>query len=76
MECIISENSDKTIEILIPTVQALQLFDLKTIGEKSIFLGLPFWVKEESVLPSGYSDRNAWRLDGTEGKPSGYGKRI
>ncbi len=76
MDCIIFENNDKTIEIAIPTSQALALFNMLIIAEKSTPLGLPFWIANESVLPSDYSDRNAWRLDGTQGPPNGYGKKV
>ena len=73
MQTIIYENTDKTLEIITPSIQALQMFDNKVIGEKSTPLGLPFWIVAPSVMPS--SDRDAWRLDGTQGIPDGFGKK-
>jgi len=76
MEIAIYENLDKTLGVVIPDSNALILFSLEIIAEKSTPLGLPFWLTEDSELPADNSERNAWRLDGTEGPPDGYGTKT
>ena len=74
MEIIIFERPDQTVGVLFPTAEGVAL-GMIVLGEKDIPEGFPFWVVDSSVLPSDNKYRAAWRLDGTEGVPDGYGEQ-
>ena len=38
--------------------------------------GLPFWIVDESEIPTDRTNREAWELDGSQGEPDGYGEKI
>jgi hypothetical protein len=73
MKKIIFENLDKTIGILHPTDEgyAIGMFEL---GKKDVPDGLPFWIVEDTEIPTDRTTREAWELDGTQGDPDGYGE--
>lgn len=73
MQRIIYKNTDETIAILIPAPDALTFATLEQIAEKDVPSGLPYWIVDESVIPTDRTARNQWRLDGTQGAPDGYG---
>lgn len=76
MKKIIFENSDKTIGVLHPTKYALSLFGIDAIAVKDTPTGLPFWIVDESEIPTDRTNREAWELDGTQGEPDGYGNET
>lgn len=73
MEIIIFQNSDETIGIIYPTAAGFAALGIQKLGEKDTPTGLPFWIAEETALPADRTMRAAWRLDGTQGDPDGYG---
>lgn len=70
---IIYENKDKSIAVLTPTQEALSFATIEQIAEKDVPHNLPYWIVEESVIPTDRTNRSAWQLDGSEGKPHGFG---
>jgi len=76
MKKIIFENPDKTIGIIHPTSEALTMFSIESIAIKDTPPGLPFWIVDESEIPTDRNNRDAWRLDGTQGEPDGYGNET
>ena len=73
MQKIIFENPDKTIGIIIPTQEALSRFGIQAIAIKDTPFGLPFWIVDESEIPTDRTYREVWELDGSQGTPDGYG---
>lgn len=82
MKRIIYENQDGTIGILIPTPDCIDMLTaqagyvdaaLVLIAEKDVPHGLPYWIVDTAVIPADRTDRNQWRLDGSQGEPDGYG---
>ena len=73
MKRIIYENQDKSIGILIPTQECIDLFGIEAIAKKDVPQGLPFWIVEDSFIPSDRTFRGAWEIDENMGKPNGYG---
>lgn len=73
MQKIIYKNEDDTIVIIHPTQQGLDIFGINELAVKDTPSGLPFWIVDETVIPVDRTYRSAWRLDGTEGEPDGYG---
>jgi hypothetical protein len=72
MQKIIFKNPDNTIGIIYPTAEGYAL-GMQALGEKDTPTGLPFWIVEDTVIPSDRTNRDSWELDGTEGDPDGYG---
>ena len=70
---IVFKNQDNSIGIITPTSEALTFVTIEQIAEKDVPLGLPYWIVDESVIPTDRTARNQWRLDGTQGEPDGYG---
>lgn len=54
-----------------PESQEQEVF--KWLGAGCVPEGQPFWIMDESILPTDREYRNAWELDGSEGEPDGYG---
>lgn len=69
---IIFENQDKSIGILIPTQQALDTYGIDAIAKKDVPAGLPYWIVEDSEIPTNREDRDSWVMD-TDIEPHGYG---
>lgn len=69
---IVFENQDKTIGILIPTQQALNIYGIEAIAKKDVPAGLPYWIVEDSEIPTDRTDRDSWAMD-TDIEPHGYG---
>ncbi len=72
---IIFKNIDNTIGILIPTQQALDMFGIEAIAKKDVPSGLPYWIVEDSEIPTDRTERNAWYFE-TEKEPDGYGSEY
>ena len=71
---IIFENQDKSVGILIPSQECVDLFGIEAIAKKDVPEGLPFWIVEYEFIPQDRTFRGAWEIDKeTIGKPHGYG---
>ena len=70
---IIFENQDKSIGILIPTQECVDLFGIEAIAKKDVPEGLPYWIVEDVHIPESRTFRGAWEIDESMGKPHGYG---
>jgi len=60
---IIFENQDKSIGILIPTQECVDLFGIEAIAKKDVPEGLPYWIVEDVHIPESRTFRNAWETD-------------
>ena len=49
---IIFENQDKSLGILIPTQECIDLFGIEAIAKKDVPQDLPFWIVEDDFIPS------------------------
>ena len=71
---IIFENADKSIVILIPTQEAIELFGIEAIAKKDVVYNLPYWIVEDIHIPESRTFRGAWEIDREiMGEPHGYG---
>ena len=73
MQRIIYKNTDDTLAIIIPVPKALTFATIEQIAEKDVPHGLPYWIVDTEIIPTDRTERNQWRLDGSEGDPHGYG---
>ena len=76
MQRILYENTDGSIAIIIPADEAVATYGLPAIAKKDTPTGLPYWIIDASIIPVDRRHRHAWRLDGTEGVPDGYGGEL
>ena len=71
---IIFENKDKSIGILIPTQECVDLFGIEAIAKKDVPSELPYWIVDTETIPTDRTFRGAWEIDReTIGEPNGYG---
>ena len=71
---IIFENQDKSIGILIPTQECIDIFGIEAIAKKDVPSGLPYWIVEDVHIPESRTFRGAWEIDReTIGEPHAYG---
>ena len=70
---IIFKNQDNSISIITPTQEALSFATLMQIAEKDVPYQLPYWIVDESIIPTDRTDRNRWTLDDSIGEPHGFG---
>jgi len=70
---IIYKNLDNSIAIITPTQEALSFASLAQIAEKDVPKDLPYWIVEESTIPTDRSERNRWTIDDSIGEPHGFG---
>lgn len=70
---IIFENIDRSVGILIPTEEALSFATIEQIAEKDVPHNLPYWIVEDSAIPTDRTFRDAWEIDTSLGKPHGFG---
>jgi hypothetical protein len=68
---IVYENKDKSLAVLTPTQEALNFATIQQIAEKDVPHNLPYWVVDETTLPT--EPIELWQLDGTQGEPDGFG---
>lgn len=73
MNRVIYQNLDKSISVLIPAQQVLDLVGLQAIAEKDVPQDLPYWLVMDTEIPSDRTERDQWVLDGSEGAPHGFG---
>jgi len=70
---IIFKNQDNSIGILTPTEEALSFATVEQIAEKDVPHNLPYWIVEDSAIPTDRTDRDRWTLDETAINPDGFG---
>ena len=76
MKRIIFENIDKTIGILIPSQECIDLFGIEAIAKKDVPKGLPFWIVEDSFIPNDRTFRGAWEIDENMEVANGVGSQY
>ena len=70
---IIFKNQDNSIGIITPTSEALSFATIEQIAEKDVVHNLPYWIVEDSVIPTDRTFRSAWEIDESLGNPKGFG---
>jgi hypothetical protein len=70
---IVFKNQDNSIGIITPTAEALSFATIEAIAEKDVPHNLPYWIVEDSVIPTDRTFRNAWSVDESQGNPHGFG---
>jgi hypothetical protein len=70
---ILYENKDNSVAILTPTTQALLFATIEQIAEKDVPFELPYWILEDSEIPTDRTYRNDWKVDPVWGDPDGFG---
>ena len=70
---IIYENIDKSIAILTPSQEALSFATIQQIADKDVPYNLPYWIVEDDTIQTDRTNRDTWKLDGSEGEPNGFG---
>lgn len=73
MNKIIFKNKDNSIGIITPTDEALSFVTIKQIAEKDVPHNLPYWIVNESDIPTDRTFRSAWEIDESFCKPDGFG---
>lgn len=69
---IIYIKKDNSIAVLIPTIQALSFATIDQIAEKDVPKDLPYWIVEDSEIPTDRTDRDLWTFE-TDLEPNGFG---
>lgn len=73
MKKIIFKNEDNSIGIITPTDEALSFATLLEVAEKDVPYDLPYWIVEDSIIPTDRTFRSAWEIDESLGSPDGFG---
>lgn len=73
MKKIVFKNQDNSIGIITPTDEALSFATIDQIAEKDVPMSLPYWIVEDSLIPTDRTFRNAWEIDKSFGEPDGFG---
>ena len=73
---IIFKNQDNSIGIITPTDEALSFATAIQVAEKDCPHNLPYWIVEDSVIPTDRTFRNAWEIDETIREPDGFGGEL
>ena len=71
---IIYKNLDNSVGVIIPTQEVLKFATVLQVAEKDVPYNLPYWIVEDSVIPTDRTFRSAWEIDETLGEPNGFGK--
>jgi hypothetical protein len=66
MKRIIYKNPDNTVNIIVPTPEALQFMTIEQIAKKDVPTGLKYKIVDVSEIPSDREFRNAWTIDEAE----------
>jgi hypothetical protein len=66
MKKIIYKNQDNSINIIVPTPEALQSLTVEQIAKKDVPTGLKYKIVDVSEVPSDREFRNAWTIDENE----------
>ena len=70
---IIYKKTDNSISILTPSLRCLQKHTLESVALKDVPEGLPFWIVDDTEIPTDRTFRNAWELPEGYRMPDGYG---
>lgn len=70
------KNNDNSICVVIPTKEALSKHSIETIALKDVPTGVPFWLVENSEIPTDRTFRDAWEIPEEWGEPDGYGSQY
>ena len=70
---IIFKNKDNSIGIITPSQEALSFATIEQIAEKDCPYNLPYWIVEDSLVPTDRTFRSAWEIDESFGEPDGFG---
>lgn len=74
MKRIIFKNEDNSIGIIVPAPGIIEKFGVEALAKKDTPEGLPFWIVDETDIPTDREFRNAWEADeDILGPPHGYG---
>lgn len=73
MQKIIFKNKDNSIGIITPTDEALSFATIEQIADKDVPYNLPYWIVEDSIIPTDRTFRSAWEIDESFGVPDGFG---
>lgn len=73
MNIIIFKNKDNSISVLIPTNEALSFATIEQVAKKDVPFELPYWLVDDSIIPTDRTFRNAWEIDESLGEPDGFG---
>lgn len=76
MKRVIFKNDDNSIGIIAPSQEALDRFGIEAIAKKDCPEGLPFWIVDQTEIPTDREFRDAWEADEELlGEPHGYGHK-
>ena len=70
---IIFKNEDNSIGIITPSDEALSFATIEAIAEKDVPHSLPYWIVNDTDIPTDRTFRSAWEIDESFGKPDGFG---
>lgn len=70
---VIYKNTDNSIGIITPTDEVLSFATIEQIAEKDVPHNFPYWIVEDSVIPTDRTFRSAWEIDESMGNPTGFG---
>ena len=71
---IVFKNQDNSIGIITPSGEALSFATIEQIAEKDVAHNLPYWIVEDSIIPTDRTFRDCWEIDESFGEPDGFGK--
>ena len=70
---IIFKNKDNSIGIITPTEETLSFATVIQVAEKDCPYNLPYWIVDDSIIPTDRTFRSAWEIDESFGEPDGFG---
>lgn len=70
---IVFKNENNSIGIITPADEVLKFATLLEVAEKDVPHNLPYWIVDDSVIPTDREFRNAWEIDESFGEPDGFG---
>ena len=70
---IIYKMADNNIAVMIPNQEYVRAFGILAIALKDVPNGLPFWIVEDSEIPTDRTFRDAWEIPEEWREPDGYG---
>lgn len=70
---IIYKKPDNSLSILTPSPRCLASHTLQAVALKDVPEGLPFWIVDDSEIPTDRTFRDAWEIPEEWGEPDGYG---
>lgn len=73
---IVYRNLDDAVGILSPIDSVVEQYGLTVLAAKDVPEGLPFWIVEDSEIPTDRTFRDAWEIPEEWGEPDGYGSEF